>query len=179
MKKNGELAVEIEDEEMGGNGDAAETIERGENLETEVRNEIGGAENRELYGLRRITERENFENNAENEVFETSDFEGDENLEIETIAERNEAGIETEDENLDSDAESEDINFLVGNNKAEYDEMMKNFEKEPENDENTMENLENEAENDEEDFRKPESRKVLVFRPPFINGKASGDRYRY
>ena len=168
MKKNGELAVEIddEDEEMGGNGDATETIGGQENLETEIRNEriVGGAENREIYGLRRITERENFENNAENEVFETSDFEGDENLEIETIAERNEAGIETEDENLDSEAESEDINFLVGNNKAEYDEMMKNFEKGPEN-ENTMENLENEAENDEEEFRKLGSRKI--FRPPF------------
>ena len=62
----------------------------------------------------------------------------------------------------------EDINFLVGNNKAEYDEMMKNFEKGPENEENTMENLENEAENDEEEVRKLESRKVLVFRPPFL-----------
>ena len=76
MKKNGELAVEIEDEEMGGNGDATETIGGQENLETEIRNEriVGGAENREIYGLRRIiaeeglnNERENIENDAENE----------------------------------------------------------------------------------------------------------------
>ena len=155
MKKNGEIAVEIEEEEeeVGENGDTIETIGGQENERI-----VSGAENREIYGLRRIIA-------EENEEFETSDFEGDENLETETIAERNEAGIETEDENLDSEAESEDINFLVGNNKAEYDEMMKNFEKEPENDENTMENLENEAENDEEEFRKLESRKV--FRPPF------------
>ena len=116
------------------------------------------------------------ENRRENfEEIETSDFEGDENLEIETIAERIEAGIETiESENLESDAESEDINFLVGN-REEYDEMMKIFEKgseneenknmETENDEESTENLENEAENEEEEFRKLESRKV--FRPPF------------
>ena len=146
---------------MGENGDAIGTIEREET-------ETG---NREIYGLKRIGK----ENNARN-------IEIDETIEDETEAET----IEIENLESESEDEDEEITFRLDTGRGNYEEGMRTierleeFEREAENKE--MDEIGSDSDNDsegeeemDEDIAKTESRKVLVFKPPFINGKASGE----